>query len=332
MPATVATYTTLPGTLGGPLSQRRSGQSRFYLPDHQGNTRQLTNAAESTTDTLLADAWGVEIASSGTSVNSFRSFGQWGYYRDSALRVYVRRRSLGVKSGIWLTRDPLEFQLIGNNLYRYVDNQPTSSFDPSGMVPQVGPGCDCMPKSIQSDINKCLNEFCSAWGANRNKIRDCADSLVQAGAGTRKQVESCFEKLCGSNKIIPCKGTDQAGQGGEKWCERESVIKCGAACGPPIDRRVPTCAYNSGLIVPPDPINQKLVFCCYWFTNEIDKDCPDPATDSTKRFIERCRNQQNFVLFHELAHTCGALSHQNQPQNQFAECVLGKIDCARSRK
>ena len=78
MPSTVANYTNLPGTLGGPLSQRRSGQSRFYLPDHQGNTRHLTNAAESVTDTLLTDAWGVQIESSGATVNPFQAFGKWG--------------------------------------------------------------------------------------------------------------------------------------------------------------------------------------------------------------------------------------------------------------
>ncbi len=131
MPATVATYTTLPGTLGGPLSQRRSGQSRFFLPDHQGNTRQLTDSDASPTDTLLTDAWGVEVTSSGTTATPFKAFGQWGYYRDTSLRSYVRARYLHPILARWSNRDPLGM-IDSSAAYIYARNAPANLVDPSG--------------------------------------------------------------------------------------------------------------------------------------------------------------------------------------------------------
>ena len=40
----MAQHLDLPGIWGSKYSLRRSGASAFYVPDHQGHTRQLTNA------------------------------------------------------------------------------------------------------------------------------------------------------------------------------------------------------------------------------------------------------------------------------------------------
>src|SRR2546429_9104086 len=106
MPTTVANYTNLPRTLGGPLSLRRAGQSRFVLPDMQGNVRQLADSSQTVTDTLTTDAWGVEKASTGSTVNPFKAFGQWGYYQDASTRQYVRARHLHVLNSQRLGRAP----------------------------------------------------------------------------------------------------------------------------------------------------------------------------------------------------------------------------------
>jgi hypothetical protein len=90
--AMVAQYTDPPGECSRKFSQRRAGASAFYVPDHQGNSRVLTNAAGAVTDTLTTDAWGVEVAATGATVNPYRAFGQWGYERDAASRLYVRAR------------------------------------------------------------------------------------------------------------------------------------------------------------------------------------------------------------------------------------------------
>jgi len=137
MPTTVANYTNLPGTMGGPLSLRRSGQSRFALPDLQGNVRQLTDSTQTVTDTLTTDAFGVQKASSGSTVNPYKAFGGWGYFTDTPSRLYVRLRHLRVDLGGWLSRDPAEGPWNRRvNIYSIVD--PINHIDPSGAI-QIKP-------------------------------------------------------------------------------------------------------------------------------------------------------------------------------------------------
>jgi RHS repeat-associated protein len=61
-------------------------------------------------------------------VNPYRAFGQFGYERDAASRLYVRARHLRPDQGRWLSRDPVETE----PRYLYVANQPTAKTDPSG--------------------------------------------------------------------------------------------------------------------------------------------------------------------------------------------------------
>src|SRR5206468_820398 len=89
-----AIYVDLPGIWGGKFSQRRGSTSRIYLPDFQGNVRKLTDVAQTVQDTLIPDAWGIELATTGATVYPYRVFGQWGYVRDSANQLYVRARPL----------------------------------------------------------------------------------------------------------------------------------------------------------------------------------------------------------------------------------------------
>jgi RHS repeat-associated protein len=64
----------------------------------------------------------------------------YGDYRwDSETGLYhVRNRYLHPKLGVWLTRDPLEYQ-DGINLYAYVSDAPINLIDPNGTA--VGLGC-----------------------------------------------------------------------------------------------------------------------------------------------------------------------------------------------
>jgi len=135
MPTTVASYTNLPGTMGGPLSLRRSGQSRFALPDLQGNVRQLTDGTQTVTDTLTTDAFGVQKASSGSTVNPYKAFGGWGYFTDTPSRLYVRRRHLRVDLGGWLSRDPVPIPRLSP--YLYAGNNPAIYVDPTGTLHEV---------------------------------------------------------------------------------------------------------------------------------------------------------------------------------------------------
>jgi RHS repeat-associated protein len=132
MPTTTASYTVRPGSLSGPISMRRGGVSSFYVRDMQGTTRQLTDASQNVTDTLVTDAWGWEVASTGTTVNPYKSFGQWGYYKDAANRQYVRARHLRNDLGRWVSRDPILD--VGYSQYPCVHNRPLFFVDPSGLL------------------------------------------------------------------------------------------------------------------------------------------------------------------------------------------------------
>ena len=140
-----AQYTDPPGIWGSKFSLHRSGGSAFYVPDMQGNSRVLTDATGAVTDTLLSNAWGVEVASTGTTANPYRAFGAWGYERDAASRLYVRARHLRVDLGRWASRDPFGIRAGDGNLYWYVSDLPTRAADPTGLVsiglPAVGVAC-----------------------------------------------------------------------------------------------------------------------------------------------------------------------------------------------
>ncbi len=136
---TVAQHTDLPGMWGGKYAQRRSGASRFYVPDFQGNTRALLDASQAATDTLITDAWGVELARTGTIEDPFKAFGQWGYFRDTASRLYVRARHLRVDQGRWMSRDPIGFDGGDWTLYGYVRNRVVTDHDPTGLQSSLFP-------------------------------------------------------------------------------------------------------------------------------------------------------------------------------------------------
>ena len=137
----------------------------------------LTDASRNVTDTLLTDAWGVEVAATGATVNPFRAFGAWGYYWDNASRLYVRARDLRVDLGRWVSRDPIGFEVEDANRYGYVGNQPLGLADPSGQKPwrptpsdeacyekvykkrQKKPSYNCPHKACQVANQQCHSRF-----------------------------------------------------------------------------------------------------------------------------------------------------------------------------
>ena len=130
MPTTTVSYTNIPGRLGGPLSFHRYGQSKFILPDFQGHARQLTDSTGAVTDTFTPDAWGVQKAATGNTVNPFKAFGKWGYFTDTPTRHYARARELAPSLGRFFSRDPhMRASTFGG--YKYVQNRPVMLADPS---------------------------------------------------------------------------------------------------------------------------------------------------------------------------------------------------------
>ena len=70
---TQVTYTNEPRIYGNLISQRRSNTTNWYHFNALGTTQSLTSSSENVTDTYILDAWGVPVASSGSTVNLFGS-------------------------------------------------------------------------------------------------------------------------------------------------------------------------------------------------------------------------------------------------------------------
>src|SRR3990172_2030038 len=113
-----AVYTNEPQEYGNLISQYRRGPMiwvpSYYHYDALGSTRSLTDESGDATDTYLQDAWGNQVAISGSTANPFRWVGQVGYYYDDLLATfYIRARVYDPTTGRWLSQDPLFYPPAG---------------------------------------------------------------------------------------------------------------------------------------------------------------------------------------------------------------------------
>ena len=96
-------------------------QSFWYHYGPQGETRQLTNASGTVTDTYFYSDYGLPIAGgTGSAPNPFQFGGSVGYYTDPAAGglVLCGQRWYSPRDGRWLSRDPEGYD-GGANLYGY---------------------------------------------------------------------------------------------------------------------------------------------------------------------------------------------------------------------
>src|SRR5581483_10792149 len=102
----------------------------WYLTDHQGTIRDIVDADGDLQGTVSYDAFG-----NITSDTSARGrYGYTGREIDEEIHLeYNRARYYSPELGRWITQDPLSFDAGDSNLYRYVNNRPTSFTDPSGL-------------------------------------------------------------------------------------------------------------------------------------------------------------------------------------------------------
>jgi RHS repeat-associated protein len=105
----------------------------FYGYDGHGNVRFLTNSAGAITDTYTYDAFGMQIARTGTTPNVFQYSGEW---LDSNIGLYyLRARYLNQATGRFWARDPIEGKKccgMSWNPYIYVKQNPVNEVDPTG--------------------------------------------------------------------------------------------------------------------------------------------------------------------------------------------------------
>ena len=146
---TVAHY-----TMGAGLeAMRRDSASSFYHYNHLGTTLALTSADEAVTDTYRHDAWGVLLASTGSTVNPHTYVGRERYYRmPNAAMYHLGFRDYAQGLGRFTRVDPLPFdagprslamaylRYSGSGPYVYVHNRPPMGADAIGLYAGEGPG------------------------------------------------------------------------------------------------------------------------------------------------------------------------------------------------
>ncbi len=120
---------------GEVIAEKRGGVRRSYVPDPLGSTVALLDNTQAITDTFSYWPYGEVKNRTGTTPTPFQYVGTREYYRDSPSRDYVRARPLRKDLTRWMTEDPIGFEGGDWNLYRYVQTNPVTMVDPSGMFP-----------------------------------------------------------------------------------------------------------------------------------------------------------------------------------------------------
>ena len=136
----IVCYTNEPDEFTNLISQSTATASLFYHYDALGSTRQVSNAAELVTDSFLFDAWGNEVAHTGTSRIPFRFVGRHGYYYDPDTgNFYIIERILDPVTARWTSVDPATTPILSQyirSLFSYASSNPATRFDPSGLLSQ----------------------------------------------------------------------------------------------------------------------------------------------------------------------------------------------------
>ncbi len=110
-----------------------NGIVAWYLTDRLGSVRALTNATGTVIDRIDYDGFGNIIYESNPGISDRYLFTGREFDRVTGLQ-YNRARYYDPKTGRWTSQDPLGLAAGDDNLYRYVNNDPTNASDPSGLV------------------------------------------------------------------------------------------------------------------------------------------------------------------------------------------------------
>jgi RHS repeat-associated protein len=118
-----------------PLAMLRSSTRSYYHADGLGSITSLSRGAGALAQTYTFDSFGNQTASSGSLTNPFQ-YAARESDPETAL-YYYRARYYDSTAGRFLSEDPIGFKSGTVNFYPYVDGNPTSLTDPSGLRARV---------------------------------------------------------------------------------------------------------------------------------------------------------------------------------------------------
>jgi YD repeat-containing protein len=228
---TVAHY-----TMGAGLeAMRRDSASSFYHYNHLGTALALTGADEAVTDTYRHDAWGVLLASTGSTVNPHTYVGRERYYRMPSVAMYhLGFRDYAQGLGRFTTVDPVALQpaelarvlhivsTLPESLsltwdlskytgltratasgrasdHLYVRNRPSAWTDPSGELPPLAAVIGTIAKIIQALI---AIAFLYGFYVCAAAAKEALDEVVELRDRTEYPDPSCVEGAEESRRII----------------------------------------------------------------------------------------------------------------------------------
>ncbi|MGH9873047.1 MAG: RHS repeat-associated core domain-containing protein [Pyrinomonadaceae bacterium] len=129
--ATTADYLNGPG-IDNKLRQTISGTASYFLADHLGTTRSLTDASGNITSSLGYDSFG--NVTSGSAATRY-TYTNREIDSDVSL-IHYRARWYDFQQGRFISEDPIGL-LGGVNPFAYVANNPANAVDPLGLYAGV---------------------------------------------------------------------------------------------------------------------------------------------------------------------------------------------------
>ena len=117
--------------------EQAGGASYYYLFDHLGSVREMTDASGALRARYDYDLHGQRTKLTGDLEATVGYTGHF-YHAPSGLH-FTRFRAYDASTARWLSRDPLA-EDAGPNFYAYVGNNPVNAVDPLGLVDYLGAG------------------------------------------------------------------------------------------------------------------------------------------------------------------------------------------------
>lgn len=158
------------------LAQHPTGtQPSFYGYDALGSTRLLSSSGGAISDAYAYDAFGVQLAHTGTTPNLYRYTGE--QMDDTMGLQYLRARYLNAGAGRFWVADRYEGDLLAPRTlpkYLYATASPINSIDPTGFVTLA---------EVQEEVNIQVN---------------LETKVVKIGV--KKSKDSCKKLMCGVAK------------------------------------------------------------------------------------------------------------------------------------
>jgi RHS repeat-associated protein len=190
------------------LSQNRGGLVSHYHTDGLGSVRALTDVFAAVTDTYVYDAYGNQVAATGTTENPYRFAGE--PFDPNVGFYYLRARYYDPATGRFVSMDPAAGDPqspLSLHRYLYANDNPVNFVDPTGRFTLIEVNVSL---SIQSTIRSIYTKNLVKFFFSAAKIAFC--TIEPAYRMQDLGLDMMFKGLPGGELLIQ-QGRDQIAAG-----------------------------------------------------------------------------------------------------------------------